>query len=242
MRALDLYCKQGGASAGLAAAGFDVTGVDKDPQPHYPYRFIQADALTVDLAGYDFFWASPPCQRYSPLAHLHHIDYPDLVAPTRERLLGTGKPFIIENVPGAPLLNPITLCGTMFGLKIRRHRLFECHPPVYPLLPPCACAGRSGFTNAHRGVSSLDFGARLLSIAGHNFHVEEAREVMHLPWMTQDGLREAIPPIYATFLATEIRRQRTDLNEEGPAAVGRGGAYPADLADPAGNALPGTTS
>ena len=100
---LDLFCKQGGSATGLSRAGFDITGVDKDPQPRYPFRFIQADALEVPLDGYDFYWASPPCQRWSPSTSIHGYSHPDLVTPTRARLIGTGKPFVIENLRGAPL-------------------------------------------------------------------------------------------------------------------------------------------
>src|SRR4030042_95566 len=148
MKALDLFCKQGGASKGIADAGLDVTGIDLTNQPLYPFHFIQADALTFPLHGYDFYWASPPCQPFTRLKPLVTNHYHDLIAPIRARLLATGKPFVIENVPGAPLINPLLLCGTMFGLKVKRHRLFECHPPIYPLLPPHSCSARAGFTNA----------------------------------------------------------------------------------------------
>jgi DNA (cytosine-5)-methyltransferase 1 len=199
-KCLDLFCKQGGVSRGLAKAGFDVTGVDIDPQPLYPYNFIQADATAYQLDGYDFYWASPPCQRYSRLKGLTKRQYADLVSIIRDRLAATSKPFVIENVPGSPLVNSLLLCGTMFGLKVRRHRLFECHPPIYPLLPPHGCRGKAGFTNAYRGVSSFKAGAKLLCIVGHNFSVSEAREAMGIDWMDREGLREAIPPVMAKFI------------------------------------------
>jgi len=98
----------------------------------------------------------------------------------------------------------VMLCGTMFGLKVRRHRLFECHPPIYPFLPPCACKGKAGFTNATSGFSSFANKARLISVAGHNFSVEDARTAMGIDWMTQDGLREAIPPLMAKFIGEQM--------------------------------------
>jgi DNA (cytosine-5)-methyltransferase 1 len=202
LKCLDLFCKQGGASRGLADAGFDVTGLDIDPQPLYPYTFIQADATTYPLDGYDFYWASPPYQRYSKLKGLVTKQYPDLVSLIRDRFAATGKPFVIENVPGAPLENPLLLCGTMFGLKVRRHRLFECHPPLYPLLPPHGCKGTAGFTNAYRSVSSFSNGAQLICVVGHNFNVTDARAAMGIDWMNREGIREAIPPAMSHFIGS----------------------------------------
>lgn len=118
---LDLFCGAGGAAMGYHRAGFEVTGIDINPQPHYPFKFIQADAMTYPLGGFDCYHASPPCQRYSILTRGLHQDrienYPDLIAPIRDRLLHTGKPYVIENVEGARklLINPVKLCGTMFG-------------------------------------------------------------------------------------------------------------------------------
>lgn len=219
MRALDLFCKQGGASKGLADAGFNLTGVDVHPQPRYPFTFIQADALAFPLDGYDFYWPSPPCQLFSRLKGLATHDYQDLIDPIRRRLLSTGKPFVIENVPGAPLVNPILLCGTMFGLKVKRHRLFECHPPIYPLLPPHACPGRAGFTNAFRGVSAFKNGAHLISVVGHNFNVNDAAAAMQIDWMTQDGLREAIPPAMSCFIATTLLQQDLSPADGPPSTI-----------------------
>ncbi|WP_344088985.1 DNA cytosine methyltransferase, partial [Luedemannella helvata] len=131
-RLLDLFCKAGGAGAGYHAAGFDVIGVDIEPQPDYPFPFIQADALSVDPTGFDIIHASPPCQAYSQATpasrrHLH----PDLVAPTRAKLreavgrVGGPIGYVIENVPGAPMVDPVTICGDSLRLGVRRHRLFE---------------------------------------------------------------------------------------------------------------------
>jgi DNA (cytosine-5)-methyltransferase 1 len=131
---LDTFCKAGGAGMGYHLAGFDVVGVDIEPQPNYPFPFIQADAIPyIEEHGheYDAIHASPPCQAYCAMKHLTTKAHPDLVDATRAALIKTGKPYVIENVPGAPLINPIILCGTMFGLEtscgaqLRRHRLFE---------------------------------------------------------------------------------------------------------------------
>jgi DNA (cytosine-5)-methyltransferase 1 len=137
MRALDLFCKAGGVALGLHRAGFEVVGVDIEPQPNYPFRFIQANALEFDLGDFDFYWASPPCQGFTAYKRRpgHVRPRANLIPPMRERLLATGKPFCIENVPGAPLQNPFTLCGSMFGLDVRRHRNFETNFPV--TTPPC---------------------------------------------------------------------------------------------------------
>lgn len=124
---------------GLHRAGFDVTGVDHALQPRYPFAFIQSDALMVPLDGFDLIWASPPCQRYSMYSRNVGTaeNHPDLIEPIRERLKASGTPSIIENVEGAPLMASVILCGSMFGLGVRRHRLFECSFQIGRMLPPC---------------------------------------------------------------------------------------------------------
>jgi DNA (cytosine-5)-methyltransferase 1 len=128
---LDLYFGGGGASLGYEQAGFDVTGVDINPQPHYKGKFIQSDAieyLKQHYQEFDAIHASPPCQAYSKATMQFRVqgkEYVDLIGITRLELIMTGKPYVIENVPDSPLINPIQLCGTMFGLRTYRHRLFE---------------------------------------------------------------------------------------------------------------------
>ena len=140
MRLLDLYCKAGGASRGYQLAGFEVVGVDIKKQKRYPYEFIQADCLELMkdmdfLRSFDVITASPPCQTHSITQHLRNAqgkstDKVDLIPQTREALIASGKPYVIENVPGAPLINPIQMCGSYFGLKVRRHRGFESNLPI----------------------------------------------------------------------------------------------------------------
>ena len=124
-KALDLFCCAGGAAMGLHRAGYDVTGVDIVNQPDYPFAFIQGEALEADLTAYDLVWASPPCQAHSALKHRTGKAYECFIARTRAKLKAWGGAYIIENVMGAPLENPVMLCGSAFGLNVRRHRIFE---------------------------------------------------------------------------------------------------------------------
>ena len=134
---LDLFCGAGGAGMGYHQAGFEVVGVDINPQPHYPFEFHQADALTYPLNGFDVIHASPPCQRYSKANTKYRYKHPDLIDPIRKRIEYYN--YIIENVPDARKLlkNPLMLCGGMFGLPIHRHRYFEIKPFIFSLLPQC---------------------------------------------------------------------------------------------------------
>jgi DNA (cytosine-5)-methyltransferase 1 len=138
--ALDLFCGAGGASMGLHRAGFEVVGVDLHPKPLYPFRFVQGDALSLSvdfLKDFRFVWASPPCQAFTAYKRRpgHVKPVVSLIPQTRALLRKAGVPYVIENVPGAPLEDPITLCGSMFNLDVRRHRIFECSFPVVP--PSC---------------------------------------------------------------------------------------------------------
>lgn len=199
-RALDLFCCQGGVSAGLVAAGFDVTGVDIEPQPRYPWQFIQADALTFDLQGYDFIWASPPCQRFSvatPRANRER--HPDLIDAIRQRLMRAGVPWVIENVPGAPIRKDLTLHGRMFGLPLHRVRHFESN--VLLLAPTTARYPRDGQARMSRLAGTR---TEFLLLYGKFLGVERAKQVLGLPWMNMRGLAQCIPPQYAEFIGRQI--------------------------------------
>lgn len=198
---LDLYCGGGGASAGYAQAGFDVTGVDIRPQPHYPFTFVQGDALEyVEAHGheYDVIASSPPCQAHMTLRHWTKREYPDLIAATRAALQATGKPYVIENVPGAPLVSPIMLCGSMFGLKVIRHRLFECSLPIW--FPPGPCSHPKGAVGRRGNTGTRDW----ITVTGHFSNVPLAQRAMDIPWMTQAELSQAIPPAYTKWLGDQI--------------------------------------
>lgn len=200
MKALDLFCCAGGATRGLQLAGYHVTGVDIRPQPRYcGDAFIQADAMEIDWTGYDLIWASPPCQRYSRMRPDTQHNHPDLVEPVRNRLLALDTPYIIENVEGAPLRNPLLLCGTMFGLLVIRHRLFETNPPIY--FAPAVCAHqRPVVTRGKRPDRDRHYAC----VVGHSSDLEFTRQAMGIDWMSTREIAEAIPPAYSQFLAEQI--------------------------------------
>lgn len=206
MKLLDLYCKAGGAGMGYHRAGYEVTGVDIAPQKNYPFEFIQSDALEYlrdHWQEYDVIHASPPCQKNSTMTKGLWKDriesHPELIAPTRNMLVQTGKPYIIENVPGAPLFSPTVLCGSMFSfLKVRRHRLFETSFSV--IAPTCNHAAQSHVVAVygHSGGSSKRDG---LKFDG----VKEWKEAIGIDWMTGAELAEAIPPAYTEYIARFIK-------------------------------------
>ena len=210
MRLLDLYCGAGGAAVGYNRAGFDeIVGVDLKPQPRYPFEFVQADALTYPLDGFDAIHASPPCQAFTAMKSMPNAKaHPDLVAATRKRLQASGVPWVIENVPGAPLAHAVILCGTMFRLgcesaELRRHRLFETS---WPVMAPCSCqhgwlgvgAATIGVYGHAGGSSRAQRYARRKN--GQHFPTRARAEAMGIDWMTGTELSQAIPPCYTEFV------------------------------------------
>lgn len=201
-RLLDLYCGAGGAAMGYHRAGFDVVGVDIAPQPCFPFQFVQADALAYVAAHgheYDAIHASPPCQAHSITASIWRRDYPDLIPATRAALLTAGAPYVIENVPGAPLHQPVMLCGTMFGLRVYRHRLFEMN--WFALMPPHP---RHPVKLPRR--SNRPCGLGFMTVAGHLTNLPAAQRAMGIDWMTRAELSQAIPPAYTTFIGAALLR------------------------------------
>ena len=188
---------------GYYRAGFSVVGVDVRPQPNYPFEFIRADALDCPLEGFDVVHASPPCQGYSDLRHRSGRAYPRLVERVRARL--AGRPYVIENVEGAPLLNPIVLCGTMFpGLRVIRHRLFESNLPLTaPAHPKHPLVYTRDKRKAHHGLLDQDR-AFVQVTGGGNCSVANARDAMGIHWMTKAELNEAIPPAYAEWVGEQL--------------------------------------
>lgn len=213
-RILDLYCGAGGAARGYHDAGFDIVGIDIEPQPNYPYPCWQQDALEVfdyvrelGLSNVVAIHASPPCQAYSTLTKGTNQgrEYPDLIGPTRALLEATGLPYVIENVPGAPLRDPVTLCGSMFGLGVRRHRGFETN---WPLMRP-ECQHES----MPRRYKVMRHGATYMSryapVYGDGGGKEMAQwaDAMGIDWMTSAELAEAIPPAFTEYVGAELLRQ-----------------------------------
>lgn len=201
MKVLDAYCGQGGAGMGYARAGFDVVGVDIRPQPRYPFTFIQADALeflaTADLSSFDLIHASPPCQRYSVAMNMAGAEagnHPDLLPATRTALEATGKPYVIENVPGAPMRADLKLCGCQFGLwRLKRERWFETSWRQEFAKPACH----------HPEISIVIIGSTSPSYnrerLGFTPNKEDWQKAMGIDWMTRKGMSEAIPPAYSEF-------------------------------------------
>lgn len=200
-RLLDAFCCQGGASVGYARAGFNVVGVDVFPQPHYPFEFHQADALKFILEHhdeFDAFHASPPCQAHTNAQRIQGNNHPDFIPATRALFTLIGKPWVIENVVGAPLVDPVMLCGAMFpGLKTYRHRLFEAS---FEVVAPAHGSHVAPVTKMGRPPRGDEF----MHVVGNFSGVQSARDAMGIEWMTRDGLREAIPPAYAQHVGVQM--------------------------------------
>ena len=202
MRLLDLGCKAGGASRGYHDAGWEVVGVDIEPQPRYPFEFHQTDMLTFPLDGFNAYHASPPCQTWSAYRRRGSgvgDGYPDLIEPMRQRLVATGKPYVIENIPGSPLRDWVQLCGSSFWLDVKRHRWFESNTAL--MAPPCQhgiwkprfpCA--TNRTNLRRTV---EIGVWRIPLP-----VQQA--AMGIDWMPLGELTEAIPPAYTEHIGRQL--------------------------------------
>lgn len=208
-RLLDLFCGAGGAAMGYHRAGFDIVGVDLHPQPNYPFTFIQADALALlrrDMdwvkAGFDAIHASPPCQAFTAYRRRGQgvgDSYPDLIGPTRALLEQTGLPYVIENVPGAPLENPVRLCGSSFGLDVRRHRLFETNWTL--LAPPCNHAAQTPRFPPATNRTNL---RRTVEVGVWRIPLDVQQKAMGIDWMTLEELSQAIPPAYTELIGHQL--------------------------------------
>jgi DNA (cytosine-5)-methyltransferase 1 len=209
MRLLDLFCGVGGASAGYAEAGFEVTGIDLKHGKRYPYTYIKGNVLEYlkdlqFLRSFDVIHASPPCQTHSITQHLRNAQGKttrklDLIPETRAALIASAVPYIIENVPGSPLIDPIQLCGSAFNLKVRRHRLFESNMQLQGTECNHKAQGRPigvyGSLN-----DEIPKGGKTAT------NINEARQAMRIEWGIWTELVEAIPPAYTKYLGSQISR------------------------------------
>ncbi len=226
MKCLDLCCCSGGASDGYHDAGFEVTGVDIKEQKQYPYSFYKGDAVEivrgaglVNLNEFDFIHASPPCQTHTSLVHIRNAQggkaaVVDILDEVVEGLIACKKPFIVENVSNAILkkkhdgLHEITLCGSMFGLKVRRHRKFWSNIPITTEGMKCEHKkqGKPVGVYGSKGDQVKGMWKGKMSYGGTTAKTdEEAISAMgfkrKVPW---NKLKEAIPPSYTEFLGKQI--------------------------------------
>lgn len=211
-RLLDLFCCAGGAGTGYARAGFDVVGVDIDPQPNYPYEFHQGDALEY-LAehGHEFdaIHASPPCQTFTAYGRSDtkgwRDNYLDFLPQTQKALDQFDVPWVIENVPGAPLRDPMQLCGSSFGLDVRRHRLFESNVPLMSI--PC---DHSWQTPRFAPASNRTNLRSTVEVGVWRIPLEVQQRAMGMDWTTLRELSEAIPPAYTEFIGRQLLAHITE--------------------------------
>ena len=215
MIALDLFCGAGGASKGLYNAGFTrVIGIDKFEQPEYfdQENFKSFDAFDflkdADISGIDFIWASPPCQAYSvgtKALRNKGKKYPDLIAKTRKLLLKTGKPFVIENVPRAPIRKDLLLCGEMFNLRVIRHRIFEtnkfkCEQPKHPKHKKTVGPTSGGKHNRSWYMQVAGKGGQSFS-----FKIKDWQKAMQINWINdKHTLAQCVPPAYAEYIGKQF--------------------------------------
>lgn len=210
---LDLFCGAGGAAVGYHRAGFDVVGVDIKPQPNYPFKFVQDDALEYlywrsNWAAIAAIHASPPCQSYLNLGSVNRklgrsYNHPDLIGATRALLVTSGLPYVMENVEGAPLHNPVRICGTGLSLPLRRHRLFESNLEIVGV--PCA---HNKFTEPKYWTGWRPNGEHRLSTVVQVYGNAGGREhwpaAMGIDWMTSREMCEAIPPAYCQHIGAQL--------------------------------------
>lgn len=223
-RLLDLFSGAGGAAMGYHRAGFEVVGVDVRPQPHYPFEFHEADAFDVlrrlltgeawqgfTRADFAAIHGSPTCQRWTAMASLHpELEHPDQITPLRTLLQETGLPWVVENVPGAPLLDPVLICGSMFDppMDVRRHRLFEndwgCRPPQWP------CRHKlwaPRFPSEHLEMKRRGRLSRVVGVYGGGRYKGSDRlreQAMGIDWMRREELSQAIPPAYTEWIGGQL--------------------------------------
>ena len=203
-RLLDLFCCQGGSAYGYRKAGFDVVAVDIDPQPRFPVgpglEFVQGDALAYLIAhGHEFdaLAGPPPCQRFTNAQRIQGNAHPDFIGPMRQLVRALGVPYVIENVPGAPLVQPVELCGAMFGLHTYRHRLFEAS---FPITVPEHPVHAAETVKMGRPLREGDW----YHAVGNFSNVGYVRRDLGVPWMNRDGIRECIPPVYARHIGAQL--------------------------------------
>ena len=215
-RLLDLFCGAGGAAMGYYRAGFEVTGVDISPQPFYPFEFHQADAMTWPLEGFDAIHASPPCEFATTMNVRWRLrggtvadGHLNLLTPTLDRLRGLPVPWIIENVTGAKrFMRPtLMLHGGMFGLGVHRPRWFESNILVMvPHMPPTArpVGVYGGHPQNHYSTRQNGDMKGRRSEFRRARSIDEARELMGMPWADWDGCRKAIPPAYTECIGRQL--------------------------------------
>src|ERR1043165_1426548 len=208
MRLLDLFCGAGGAAMGYHRAGFEVVGVDIKPQKNYPFEFHCADAFAfLEKHGqeFDVIHSSPPCQGFSDLKKMHNAkQHTDLLTPIRQALKDLGKPYVIENVEGAPMHRYLVLCGTMFNLgteqaELRRHRRFETSPYIAPV-EPCRHRQKSRVIGVYGGHGR----DRRRTVNTQDISTDDRRLAMGIDWMNGQELSQAIPPAYTEWIGRRL--------------------------------------
>ena len=211
MKLLDLFCCQGGAAAGYHRAGFDVVGVDHVAQPNFPFPLICADVFEIlssrwfDVSAFDAIHASPPCQFATVYNNnKDHVrdDHPNLIPATREALEAIGLPYVIENVEGArsELVDPVRICGTGLGVRVRRHRYFESNWP----LEGVACDHGRFTDRIFPGSSNRPNGRTVMNVGEYRVPLATQRQVMEMPWANLYGISQAIPPAYTEYIGRQL--------------------------------------